>query len=154
LAALGAGAGQYPNFVNFVSVLHSFTDAPVKWFSTTFPCLPIVLVLFLFTALPEDQVQAFCTSARHRTVIPCDSTAFLFHSSPQSPYTLQWATPSPVKITPSRKGSGPHLMHGSLSPPEPTTQTASGSVHPFCKAHDCERQTDRPTDRQTTLFGL
>jgi len=35
------------------------------------------LVLFLFTALPEDKVQAFCTRAPHRAVLPCDSTAFL-----------------------------------------------------------------------------
>jgi len=41
----------------------SFTDTLVKWFLTTSPCLSIVLVFFLFTALPEDQVQAFCTSA-------------------------------------------------------------------------------------------
>ena len=32
----------------------SFTDTLVKWFLTTSPCLSIVLVLFLFTALPED----------------------------------------------------------------------------------------------------
>jgi len=32
----------------------SFTNAFVKWYSTTSPCLPIVLNLFLFTALPED----------------------------------------------------------------------------------------------------
>jgi len=60
----------------------SFTDALVKWFLVNFPCLPIVLVLFLFTVLPEDWVQAFCTSAPHRAVVPCDSTstAFLFRS--------------------------------------------------------------------------
>jgi len=32
----------------------SFIDALVKYFFDKFPCLPIVLVLFLFTALPED----------------------------------------------------------------------------------------------------
>ena len=41
-----------------------------------FPCLPIVLNLFLFTAWPEDYEQAFCTSVPHRAVVPCDSTAF------------------------------------------------------------------------------
>jgi len=35
-------------------------------------------VFFLFTALPKDKVQSFCTSALHRAVVPCDSTAFLF----------------------------------------------------------------------------
>jgi len=34
-------------------------------------------VFFLFTALPEDYVEAFCTSAPYRAVVPCDSTAFL-----------------------------------------------------------------------------
>jgi len=37
------------------------------------------------------------------------------------------------------------MDYGSLSPPEPTTETASRSVQPFL--HDCDRQTDRPTDR-------
>jgi len=32
----------------------SFTDAFVKWFFDNFPCLPIVLELFLFSVLPED----------------------------------------------------------------------------------------------------
>jgi len=32
----------------------SSTDALVKRFFDNFPCLPIVLDLFLFTALPED----------------------------------------------------------------------------------------------------
>jgi len=37
----------------------------------------IVLVLFLFTALPGYYVQAFCTSVPHLVVVPCDSMAFL-----------------------------------------------------------------------------
>jgi len=48
----------------------------------------------------------------------------------KSPYTLQWATLSP-KIVPSRGGSGPHLIHDSLSRTEPTVQTASRSVQLF-----------------------
>lgn len=40
----------------------SFTDALIKWFSTTFPCLQIVLNLYLFHALPEE-VQAVNVSA-------------------------------------------------------------------------------------------
>jgi len=31
--------------------------------------------------------------------------------------------------------SGPHLIHGSLVPPESSTQTASRSVQSFCRAH-------------------
>jgi len=52
--------------------------------------------------------------------------------------------PSPLKIAPSHGGSGPHLIHGSLGPPESSTQMASRSVQPFCRAHKCDRPTDRP----------
>ena len=56
----------------------SFTDTLIKWFFDNFPMFPIVLMFFLFTALPVDQMQAFCTSAPHRVVVLCNSTAFLF----------------------------------------------------------------------------
>jgi len=39
-----------------------------------------------------------------------------------------------------------HLIHGSLGPPKPTTQTASRSGQLFLQAHDC--------DKQITLLGL
>ena len=55
----------------------SFTDTLEKWFFDNFPMFPIVLMVFLFTALPVDQVQAFCTSAPPHEVVPCDSRAFL-----------------------------------------------------------------------------
>ena len=35
-------------------------------------------MLFQFTALPDDWVHTFCTSAPHLAVVPCDSTASLF----------------------------------------------------------------------------
>jgi len=39
----------------------------------------------------------------------------------------------------------PHLIHGSLGPPESSTQTAFRSVQPFCRDHSVtDRQTDRP----------
>jgi len=45
-------------------------------------------------------------------------------------------------------GSGSHLLHSSLSPPKPITQTAFRSVKPFLQgSRPC--QTDRQTDRQT-----
>ena len=52
--------------------------------------------------------------------------------------------------------SGPHLIHGSLSPYEWPTQTASRSVQPFLQSSrpwptDRHTQTDRP---QTTLLRL
>jgi len=52
-----------PNFVNF--------------FRGSRDTMTIILVFFLFTVLPDDYMQAFCTSAPHRAVVPCDSTAFL-----------------------------------------------------------------------------
>jgi len=53
-----------------------FTDALVKWFFDNFPMsADSFSVLSIFTALPEDYVQAFYTSAPHRAVVPCDSTA-------------------------------------------------------------------------------
>ena len=45
----------------------------------------------------------------------------------------------------------PHLIHGSLSPPESSTQMASRSVEPvFYRAHYCNRPTDRAT-RSVTI---
>jgi len=42
-------------------------------------------------------------------------------------YSLQWDAPFPTKFASSRGGSGPRLMHGSLGPPESSTQTTSPS---------------------------
>jgi len=44
-----------------------------------------------------------------------------------------------------------YLIHGSLSPPESSTQTASPSVQPFFAGltNVADRQTNRQTDRQT-----
>jgi len=42
----------------------------------------------------------------------------------------------PTKIVPSHGYLDSHLIHGSFSPPESTTQMASRSVQPFCTAHD------------------
>ena len=46
-------------------------------------------------------------------------------------YTLQWAAPFRVKITPSHGESGPHLKRDSWGPSELTTQMASRLVQPF-----------------------
>jgi len=43
---------------------------------------------------------------------------------------------------------GPYLIRGSLSPPEPTTQTAYRSVQPFLQGLLVSQ-----TDRQTMLLG-
>jgi len=68
----------------------------------------------------------------------------------QWPYTLQWDAPSSLKIVPSHGGSGPHLIHGSLGPPDSSTQIASWSVQAFLQGSLAwQWQTDRPTDHAT-----
>jgi len=75
------------------------------------------------------------------------------HPSPQPKRHLDWFSPflhrprqsvtilynglplSPVKITPSHGDLDLYLIHGSLGPPESSTQTASGLVGRFCRAH-------------------
>ena len=49
--------------------------------------------------------------------------------------------------------SGPHLMHGFLSPPESTTQTASRSVQPFLQG-SLLWQTNGPTDHATRSITI
>jgi len=43
--------------------------------------------------------------------------------------------PFPLKITASHGDLDPYLIHGSLGPPKSSTQMASRSVQPFCRAH-------------------
>jgi len=57
----------------------------------------------------------------------------------------------PPKTAPSPGGSCPHLTRGYLPPPlspEPTTQTPSRLVQPFCRTHGFD--THRERERQTT----
>jgi len=56
---------------------------------------------------------------------------------------------SPSKLSLHVRGSGPHLIYGSLGPTESKSQTASRSVQPFWRADGRYRQLDRPTDRPT-----
>jgi len=60
------------------------------------------------------------TIARARK--PCHFTA-------ESPYSLQWAAPFPLKIALPIGDLEPNLMRGSVAPPESSTQTAYRSVH-------------------------
>ena len=41
----------------------------------------------------------------------------------------------------------PRNTYASFGPPESTTQSVSRAVQPFCRAHWCDRPTDRQTDR-------
>ena len=67
----------------------SFTDTLKNGFSTTSPCLPIVSMFFLFTALPVDQVQAFCIQVPHiARWFPATARPSLFFSSDQNVQTF------------------------------------------------------------------
>jgi len=66
----------------------------------------------------------------------------------ECPYTLQWFACFPFKIAPCHGGSGPHVTHGSLDPPECWTQRATRSLQQFLHG-SLVWQTDRPTDRPT-----
>ena len=57
----------------------------------------------------------------------------------------------PLKIAPSHGGSGPHLIHGSLGPPE--TQRASRSVQQFLQVSRLW-QTDSALDMFLTITAL
>jgi len=71
----------------------------------------------------------------------------------ECPYTLQWHTPPSSKLPLPIGGSGPHLTHGSLGPPESSTQMASRSVQPFLQG-SLVWQTDRPTDHTTQSVSI
>ena len=60
-----------------------------------------------------------------------------------SHYTLKWVL-FPPKLPLLMEGSGPHLIHGSLGLPEPSTQIASRSVQLLLQG-SLLRQTDRPS---------
>jgi len=65
-------------------------------------------------------------------------------------YTLQWAALSPQNC-PCLGGSGPDLIHASLGLPESSIETVFRSVHLFCRAQYCDRQTHRQIDRPRYL---
>jgi len=78
------------------------------------------------------------------------------HSSSHSVHVLYLGLPLPpqncpfrwVIWTPSNTWLRPHLIHGSMSPPEPTTQMASlDQLSRFWRVHDCDSPTDRLADR-------
>ena len=60
----------------------------------------------------------------------------------ECPYTLQWFAHFSLKIALSHGGFGPHVIHGSLSPPESGTQMATWSFQPFLQG-SLVWQTDR-----------
>jgi len=71
----------------------------------------------------------------------------------ERPCTLEIAALSPSKLPIPVKDVDLHLTHGFLGPPKSSTETDLDRFSHFCRTHYCDRQTNRPTDRQTTLFG-
>jgi len=75
-----------------------------------------------------------CASLHPAVRIPNDvsiGSAIFAQVTAESPYTLQWAAPYPLKSAALREGPGPHFIRSSLGPPESTTQTAYQSVQQF-----------------------
>jgi len=62
--------------------------------------------------------------------ISVGSTVFA-QMTAECPYTIKWEESFPLKIAPFHGDLDPHLIHGSLGPPESSTQTTSRSVQPF-----------------------
>jgi len=106
----------------------SWQSVPILYNGVSFPlkvapshqgiCIPIYCTIpWAQSSLKPkrhlDRFNRFCTS--HCRV---------------SPY-FTMSCPFPSKLPISMEGSRPHLMHGSLGPPDSTTRTASKTVHPF-----------------------
>jgi len=73
-----------------------------------------------------------------------------FFCSAQDSLTLQWGGPCPVPPKLPLPLRDPGQIHGSLGPPESTTQTTSQSVHPFLQGSPlCPTDRQTQTDRQT-----
>jgi len=122
----------------------------------TQPPNPMLCISVGTSALPSN---AWFPGSRRLNIpngILTSSTVYAQVKPEGSLYTLQWAAFFPLKIAPSH-GSymDPHLIHGSLGPPEPTTQTVSRSVQAFCRVHYTvtDRQIDQQTDRPRYSVG-
>ena len=87
---------------------------------------------------PTPPISASQTASR--------SVQPFLHSSRQSPYTLQWATSSPLQNCPFTLWIWTLSNNGSLGPPETISKTASRTVLPFLQGwQSCQ------TDRQATV---
>jgi len=77
----------------------------------------------------------------------CIGSAVFAQLTGECPYTLQWAAPSPSKLPLPIGRSGPHLTHDSLgrwAHPSLPSKRHLDRFSRFCRAHYCDRQTDRP----------
>jgi len=80
--------------------------------------------------------------AHNTNGISIDSAVFA-QMTAMCPYTLQWDAPFPSKLPFPTGDLDPHLMRGSLGPPESSTQTTSWSVQPLLQG-SLMWQADRP----------
>jgi len=66
------------------------------------------------------------------------------HLTAECPYTLQLAIPSPSKLPPHVVGSGYPSNTRFLGPSRVLSPNGISSGQPVCRAHYCDRPTDRP----------
>jgi len=99
----------------------------------------------------------------HDALDPCEPTTQTAPRSVQSglyrwprsvPILYNGLPVSPSKLPLPMLASGPHVIRGSLGPPDSGTQMATWSFQPFLTYsrvtyRQSDRQTDRPTDRAT-----
>jgi len=85
-----------------------------------------------FLGLSEPTTQTVCGSLQ-----------------PFLPLYFTMGRPFPSKLPLPGGDVDSHQIYGSLGPPESSTQMTSQSVQPFCRAHYCNRHTDRLTDHAT-----
>jgi len=64
-------------------------------------------------------------------------------------YTLQWDALPPSKLPLPMGKFIPHVIQGTLDPPSPQPKWHLHRFSRFCRAHQCDWQTDRQTDRLT-----
>jgi len=71
----------------------------------------------------------------------------------ECPYTLQLAASSPLKIALPVVGYRPPFNTWFLGPTHVLSQTAFDQLSRFCRAHYCDRPTDKRTDRPRYSVG-
>jgi len=90
----------------------------------------------------------FLEPTRPTTKTMSPSVQLFSHSSPHIVPIHYNGPPHALKIAHSHGDVDPHLIHGTLSPLESSTQTASRSVQPFLQG-SLVWQTDRTKDHTT-----
>jgi len=112
------------------STAHAFTQSPKILFFYGLDTSRKVLLSAGASAPPSNTWFFGSTRLSLPNDISIGSAIFAWLTA-QHPYTLQWAAPFTQNCPFRQRIWVPHLIHGSLSPPQPTTQTPSRSVQPF-----------------------